>query len=85
MNGVRFLGFVLVGFAMGYWIGSHHRSSQAEASLDATTCPLRCVAAIKSILILWPSLETALTLMRVIPNTALACERICVAKQIKNL
>jgi len=61
-----------------------HSSITSFATLADHTCPSRCVATVNSIILLWPSLETPLMLLRVIPNTRLACERICVAKQIKN-
>lgn len=78
----------MVSFLFGYYMGktSNKITPDAEAAnLDMVTCPARCGYIVNASMRLWPSLETAFKLLRIIPNTPLACERICIAKGIKNL
>lgn len=70
-------------FIIGYILGAAQRPTPpAESPFRSDTCSVRCFEAVHTVRTLWPQTGYALTLARIIPKTELACERICLDKDI---
>ena len=75
--------FATITFVLGYTMG--YDNGIKKSATDSKSCASRCAMAVNIMVKLWPSTEQALKFMRVIPETQLACSRICIAKQLKTL
>ena len=86
MSPVKIVFLVLLSFVAGCYVGTRlFPAVPVNTSSTYEECGSKCVNIVRGALILWPSLETGMRLLRIIPETRLACERICIAKEIKNL
>ena len=77
-------------FTLGYWLGLYLANFSSSVTPEPQpfsdeTCPGKCVSAVALIRTLWPSTEMIFKTTRIIPQTQLACERICAARDVKNL
>lgn len=75
-----FVSCLAVLFLFGCYMNQAAKTIKLE-----NTCMGRCIRIVNTTTLSWPFLETAFRFLGIIPNTPLACERICLTKTIKNL